>query len=404
LHSGIFTRYPHLAAALIALIVCGIGLAVGITWAHGLEFRYVHALAADLSEQKLQGVALQKAAFSADDLLLLYGSSELVINVPNKASSFFYDYPTGFRVFSVGKAGTTALGILQKLGALGPQIAGRKVAISISPSSYFVDDVDAGYYGGSFSDLQASQIVFSSTLSPELKRDIARRMLEYPKTLDDHWILRFAIARLARNTIPNRLGFLAITPLGKLQNSIALTQDHFESVAHILRSNLTEESPPKRKFRTLKWNEIFKRSEALAKSFRISPKKAPASTIVKGAQGSQDRAFLQTLAHADEWTDCELLLRTLRELKANPLLISMPIHGQDLETSGVSLKARDTYIARLQSLANSYQVPLVYYKKNEDDPTFFVDEDDHLGVAGWVYYNQTLDSFFHDQLPSSPKP
>ena len=82
----------------------------------------------------------------------------------------------------------------------------------------------------------------------------------------------------------------------------------------------------------------------------------------------------------------------------------MPIHGQDLEISGVSLEARDTYITRLQSLANSYQVPLVYYKKNEDDPTFFVDKDDHPAVAGWVYYNQTLDSFFHDQLPSSPKP
>ncbi len=89
MHSGIFTRYPHLAATLIALIVCAIGLAVGITWARGLEFRYIHALAADLSEPKLQGVALQKAACSADDLLLLYGSSELVINVPNKASALF---------------------------------------------------------------------------------------------------------------------------------------------------------------------------------------------------------------------------------------------------------------------------------------------------------------------------
>ena len=389
----------HLTAALAALIVAGAALAAGLAWCQRTEHRYVHELATDFSDAKLQGVALQKAAFAEDDLLLLYGSSELVKEIPNKASEFFYDYPTGFRVFAVGKPGTTALAVLQKLASIGPELRGRKVAVSISPSSYFAEAVDPGYYAGNFSDLQATEIAFSTALSHDLRRDAARRMLEYPKTIEDNWVLHFGLARLARDTIFDRFFYAAILPLGKVLAGINRAQDHVEAALHIVDARIKEDAAQHPGVKKLNWDELFKRSEEIAKAMRAKAKKSPAPALVKRPHGSRDKVFLQTLAHADEWSDCELLLRVLRELGAKPLLLSMPVHGFDLEATGVSAEARHAFLARLTELTAKYRAPLVYYGQHEEDPNFFYDNLDHLGAKGWVYYNQTLDDFFHDRLP-----
>ncbi len=162
-------------ASVIALGVALTGLGATVLWCDRLEAQYIHALAPEFTAEKLQGVALQNQAFAQRDLLVLYGSSELVKEMPNNASQFFQDYPSGFRVFPVGKPGTTSLGILQKVAAVGPGIEGHKVAFSISPGWFFTEIFDPTFYEGNFSELQANELAFSRELSPELKRDVARR-------------------------------------------------------------------------------------------------------------------------------------------------------------------------------------------------------------------------------------
>lgn len=398
MNSGTPARRSHLTASLAAILIVGAALALGLVWCQGIEHRYVHELAGDFSDAKLQGLALQRAAISEDDLLLLYGSSELVKEMPNKASEFFREYPTGFRVFAVGKPGTTALAVMQKLAAIGPELRGRKVAISLSPSSYFAEEVDPGYYAGNFSDLHATEVAFSTALSPGLRRDAARRMLEYPKTLDDNWLLQFVLARVAGDTPLDRALYVAILPLGKLQALIARAQDHFAAAGHIVDSRLREDAVLQPGRKKLNWDDIFKRAEVIAKTMRSTAKKSPAPALVKRPRGSRDKVFLQTLERADEWSDFELALRALQELGARPLILSMPVHGPELEAMGVSAGARHAYLARLRDLTARYRVPLVYYGQGEEDPNFFYDSLDHLGAKGWIYYNQTLDDFFHDRL------
>ena len=53
------------------------------------ENRYIHSFADEFGDLKLQGVALQKAAFTQSDLLVIYGSSELLSSVHGKAGDFF---------------------------------------------------------------------------------------------------------------------------------------------------------------------------------------------------------------------------------------------------------------------------------------------------------------------------
>src|ERR1700751_1604340 len=152
---------PHLISALVAFTVVVAILCGGSLLAIQLERKTVHWIAPRDFFIKNQGLAFERAAARRPDILLLYGSSELVDPIPNRAFDFFSSAPTGFQVCPVGKAGTTSLIILQKLAALGPDLRGRKVVISVSPSSFFASSVRPEAYAANFSLPAANAIIFS---------------------------------------------------------------------------------------------------------------------------------------------------------------------------------------------------------------------------------------------------
>jgi D-alanine transfer protein len=393
------TKTSNLAAASIALgAVAFILLAAAVAGAY-FERRYVHVLAPVLFLQKTQGLELQKVAFAQPDLLPLYGSSELVVSAANKATDFFQTYPSGFGVFSVGKPGSASLILLQKLAAMGSDLRGKKVAISISPTYFFRQDVPAAYYNGNFSLLQAGEIIYSPHLSFDLKRDVARRMLRYPKTLEKSALLAFTLRRLASGSLMNRVLYYGTVPLGLLENGILRIQDHCETLLYILKRVWRLPVAVTRSLRTVNWDELMADATAQARKHNnsdtgsVGPEKGP-EMFVAGEQ------------NAHEWIDFELLLRGLNELGARPLVLSMPIDGKYFDRFGVGRPYRDLYYKRIRGLAEVHHIPLLAFEEHDLDEDFLVAHRDHLTDKGWLYFDKALDDFFHGQLvlPSDHTP
>src|ERR1700758_4481940 len=125
---------PHLFAT---VIVCG--LVAGVLFGARMvavhrEHATVVSSAPELFPLKNQGLAFQRAAACAPNVLPLYASSELTaLKVPERANIFFRAAPTGFQVSPVGAAGMGPLNILQRVGALGSDLRGKRLAISLSP-------------------------------------------------------------------------------------------------------------------------------------------------------------------------------------------------------------------------------------------------------------------------------
>jgi D-alanine transfer protein len=336
-------------------------------------------------------------------LLVLYGSSELAKEMPNNATQFFQDYQTGFRVFPVGQPGTTSLAVLQKVAAVGRDISGRKVAFSISPG-WFFGAFDPKWYEGNFSHLQAYELAFSDDLSSDLKHDIARRMLAYPKTLENQWLLQFALERLAGGTMWDRLVYNAIRPLGMLQNMVGRTQDHFEAALHILDERQKLDTPVRRGAQAIHWNALVKRAAQFAvNNTALKAKRSEVQAKRKGfaashvTEAAQTQNFVKLVKNAGEWTDLELLLRVFGELGAQPLLLSMPVEDIRLKVYGVSPEARAAYLRKLDEMAARYDVAMLDFREHEKDPAFLVDFLDHLSPQGWLYYNKALDDFYHER-------
>ena len=375
---------PHLSSALIACALTAAILWGGRLLAVYLEERTIHSTAPRDFFIKNQGLAFERAAARAPDILLLYGSSELIDPIPDRASDFFRREPTGFEVCPIGKAGTTSLIVLQKLGALGSALHGRKVAISLSPSSFLTPALRPDFYAGNFSLPAASGTLFGNALDLNLKAKIAKRMLQFPDTLGKDGLLRLAANRLASGRPLDRVVLMTMWPLGKLQNVLLDLQDHFEALVYILGGG----KPVPNWLRPLSSHGVH-----LHKGSAGNGLEAMTTGSVDTIHPAKDAEFRTRVATASEWTDLELLFRTLTELRARPLILSMPIDAYI--APGVSRRAHEAYYDRMRELTRRYHFPLVEFEDHDPDPTFLIARREHPTPKGWMYYNRALDNFFH---------
>ncbi|HXX42649.1 MAG TPA: D-alanyl-lipoteichoic acid biosynthesis protein DltD [Chthoniobacterales bacterium] len=373
---------PHLFSAIIACAIPIVILGGGALAANYLERKTIHQTAPKDFFIKNQGLAFQRAAAHTPDVLLFYGSSELIDPIPNRASDFFSSEPSGFQVCPVGKAGTTSLIILQKVGALGGDLRGRKIAISLSPSSFSTPAVSPHAYAANFSLGAASGLLFGSALNSNLKADIAKRMLNFPDTLRKSALLELAAKCIASNHPRDRIVLAVLWPLGRLQNAVFDLQDHFEALVYILGNRNNMLLPEARSAHPRKTPSNNAAAAASTESF--SP-----------AGSGPDAAFRERIATAKEWTDLELLFRTLTDLNAHPFILSMPVDTAYHWGRGVSRNARQLYYDKLRELAGQYRFPVIDFDDHDTDSDFLIARKEHPSPQGWMYYNRALNDFFH---------
>jgi D-alanine transfer protein len=390
---------PHLFSGLIACCLAAAVLVGTEMAAVHLEQATILSTAPELFSLKNQGLAFQRAAARAANVLPLYGSSELTaVRVPERANIFFRAAPTGFQVSPVGRGGANSLIMLQKIAALGSDLRGKKVAISLSPGwlltpgSWWLE-----WYRGNFSLMAASEMTFGTALDFELKRDIASRMLKFPSTLRSRPFLEFALKLLASDRCLDRVLFCVIWPVGKAQTAVLELQDHLAAFNYI---RLKIKPAPSQRLETLDWPKL------IASAGRTKATDADKVTIASNlkedaSRGRRDVTFRNDMNASPGWINLELLLRTLASVHAQPLVLSMPIPGDFFDQKGVSRSAREDYYAKLRTLVKSYHFPLVEFKGHDEDPAFLYLHKSHLTAKGWIYYDRALDDFYHGRLPRS---
>ena len=389
---------PHLFSGLIASGLAAVVLFAGQTVTFHLEHTTVPSTAPELFPLKNQGLAFQRAAVRAPNVLPFFGTSELITpSIPERASLFFRSAPTGFQVSPVGGAGANLLVMLQKVGALGADLRGKKVVISLSPGWFLKVKSGQKGYEANFSPMAASKMIFGTRLNFELKREIASRMLKSPSTLEGRPLLRFALRRLASGGWFDRIVFCALWPAGKLQTLLLALQDHFAALNYIQDQI---KPAPRPHPQILDWSRLIGKASETESHDAGTVKKA-SSFEAPGVWESRDAAFRSNMNASPGWKDLELLLRILARVHARALILSMPISGNFYDDAGISRWAREDYYTKLRALVQRYHFPLVEFKGHDEDPAFLIRHESHLTAKGWMYYNRALDDFFHGRMPRS---
>ena len=388
----------HLFAGLIALGLAGAVLFGGASVVVHLERATISSTAPDVFSLKNQGLAFQRAAAHSGNVLPIYGSSELLVPpVPEKGNNFFRTAPSGFQVSPVGGGGANTLVMLQKVGALGSDLRGKKVAISLSPGWFLAPKPTWNGYKGNFSPMAANELIFGTALGFELKRDIALRMLQCPSTLENRPLLEFVLKLLSSGRWLDRALFCVLWPVGKVEVSLLELEDHLAAFNYV-RHGIKPAPPAVPEI--LDWPKLIARVETTKSTDPPNASKS-SGLNVQITPGARDVGFRNGVDVSPSWIDLELLLRTLASIHAQPLLLSMPIAGQFYDHAGVSRSAREDYYGKLRAMVQRYHFALVEFEEHDEDPAFLLRHQSHLTAKGWMYYDRALDDFFHGRAPRS---
>jgi D-alanine transfer protein len=399
---------PHVVAAVSAAALFVLGLAAFSWYAERVVDRHIYQLAGSRYAQKDLGLVVQQAALRHTDLLPFFGTSEIDRLSRYHARDLFADAPTGFSVLTVARPGTPIFETMLNLGALGRTLRGRKVVISLSPPMFLFPD---GFlldqrWAANFSPVHTLTMLLDSALSPPLKQQLAQRLVERPNLLARNRVLEVVVRAAADGSATARLLHYALLPLAHLQRQLLLAQDRILVFGHIMK--MVPDRAPARSpgARPLDWPALVAdataefQARASANPFGVDDDWWSRLHTWAEAQRNTltDDEFLRIMARSATWLDFEQLLRVLRELDAQALILSMPFYAPYMAHQGVSPAAYRQYYTRVQALADQYGVRTVIFDDHESDRFFFHDLWSHLSPRGWVYFDQALDAFYHDTL------
>jgi len=403
---------PHIFAAALALVVSLTGAFAFSIYANHFEQKYVHAVAGIDHADINGGSALERVALQQNDLLLIYGASELaLLDTPYQANRFFSTYPTGFMVFNDATLGGSSLTIAQKFAGLGEDLRGKRVILALGPAIMTMapaGEVNIRHYTGNFSTLNALEIIYSRQLSMETRRIAAARMLDFPETLQDQPFIKFALEHLAGNTPLDNFLYYLSWPLGRLQISVGRVQDHYATFNFIRHNLSAQEVQIHRQPRAIDWaglvpiaeKEQIKNTDTNTFGIDNSQWHKIQELFAKPhIPGSKDADFIYDVEHAREWQDLDITLRTIQELGANVVILSVPMNVPLWEYQGVSERAQNTYYIKLHEVVAPYNLPIIDLHEYGTMPYFSMDLASHTSRKGWIYVDQTLDAIFHGLLP-----
>ena len=398
----------HILPALTVLIIL-ISAAIYFDFrATAFENNYGIILAQQLLPESPISSVVQQSAFRQQNVLPVYGSSEIYITITPYRAFYFFDYhPTGFEVFDIARKATTSLIMAQDLASVGAMIKGKKVVISFTPSMFTSQQVASDAYANNFSRIYADGLIFNPNLSMKVRREAAARMSAYPDTLKTDPLLDFAVNNLAVNSPLNDTLYTVIFPLGQIDNYILRLQDHYS----IWAANQAQQSKPKRVKPAqgkINWDAEIANAQALQiQTTTTNPYGIDDDVWINHphmggfelrAPGSQDAIYLSSLQNSKEWEDFDILLQVLQELGAKPLILSRPINGAVYTAAGISSKVQPVFYDLLQKAVQPYKFPVVDFREHTNDLYFSVDFASHTSGKGWLFVDQVLDAFYHDRL------
>ena len=365
---------------------------------------------------KLTGDVLEKAALQRENMLVIYGSSELDHAAENRPDTFFRERPTGFTAFPIGRAGDTCLMMLVKLAAAGKAARGKKVVVMLSPS-WFLRNADAGAVEANLRPLQLGLWVFGDELNHPLEQDIARRLLAYPGTLEREPLLGSAVAAQVQDSWEDRMRLSWLKPLGWTQNFLLKRLEFIDLLRDLPTRGPKQQRrqtaahagalpPPKSQpdwERLAVQAEAYDRAQGDASPFSVgTPERMDKGAgFVEtaggdGASREKDADFQRKLAQSDEWTDLGLLLRVLHAVGAQALVISQPFNGRYRDPGGSTPAGRRVYYDTLDKAVRAAGFEVRDFSEWEEDRTFFNDAG-HPSAKAWIYYNRAMDKFYHEK-------
>jgi poly-D-alanine transfer protein DltD len=276
------------------------------------------------------------------------------------------------------------------------------VVVSFTPKQFYVAQQERNYTG-LFSDLHANELLFNDALTLTIKQRVASRMINYPKSLAKDPTLGFIAAHMQYGKASAPYEYYLMYPYSKLRTTIKQLQDEARTLTYMDSKKPHPINTTPGKYANTSQAELLRLAEAEDRNQSSSndiglynrfASKHP-DDLVQKPIGSGDKGFLDVLNSSKEYSDFKLMLDILKQLGAQPMLLSRPIKEQLYTRMGVSVPTQEKYYAKMTKLITPYNFDYEDFHQYDTNSYFGADIAPHTGATGWVYVNQELDRFYH---------
>jgi len=331
------------------------------------------------SGAKSSSVAFNTSA-DADDSLLLFGSSELstpASSVPQVPTAVFGQGNYGVDLTYVGEAYDQSLWHSMAAGAYAGSVDNKKCAIIVSPGWFEDGGVDNTTFGLRFSYGLYRAFCDNPDISDASKAYLVKRLHEQGI---DEMTINAGLRTMPQDYLNDAV--LATMDDLKVRNELRSVRK-----GGLDQSQRGDEEP-------LSFDEL--RAQALADAQAASTNNdwgIDDSFYSNNIAGNEDRLTNlhadETYSHTPEFNDFNFLLKVMREVGFEPLVIISPIHGDFYDMEGVTASVRHTLYRRIAEICDEHGVACADLTSHEYEK-YFLHDIVHFGGPGWVAVEEAI--------------
>lgn len=330
------------------------------------------------------------------ETIVVLGSSELFSNDEIAYPPYLYNYGySNYNSILMGRGYMQSIHHAMSIGALSNNIKNNKVVLIISPQWFTEAHLSSDIYSSRFSEANYIEFLKNKNISKENKMKVAER-LESLLTSDPtelKKINKYEDIYLYHNDV-NPINFLKIKIYDgfiNLKNNYNLTKE-FKNINNSINYNNYVDA------NEINYNKLLEKAESIAKiqcttnEFGISDNYF--NTYVKdNLESRKNSEQNSSYVKSKEYDDLQLFLDICKDLKIEPLLISVPVNGRWYDYTGFSKEDRNQYYQNIRDIASKNNVELADFSDKEYE-LYFLKDIMHLGWKGWVYLDEAIYNFY----------
>jgi D-alanine transfer protein len=398
--------FRRISPSLVALLLCVLTILYGGTasqWIVEKVFfkpQTLETLAAAQKPEVFQGTAIQKIALKREESFPVYGSSEFSSWSIFHPSTFFSGGPTGFYPFLIGRGGHQDFIHALNIAAQDDTLKGKKVAIVLSPQWFTPEGLSTGYFNGNFSPLHTYKFLFNPNLTPETKKQIAKRLLDYEKSFENYPTLVNLLKTYGQEDREAKLTYYLNLPVARVELTALEIKDSLKSILYLRELNQKVAEKPSAPLYSRQldtWENNFKsatqQGQAAVTNNSFGILDDYYNTYIKESVGSLRYSSAGAKTYpSPEYGDLGLLLKVLKEQEVQPLFIIIPVNGSWYDYTGFPRNERTGYYTRVKQMIQQEGFAVADFS-NKEYEKYFLKDIMHVGWKGWVYVNQSLVEF-----------
>lgn len=385
-------------------IVAAVGISLGAVKL-GVRLsmpEYPRSLGNEPDPQKITGLYLQTAAAEQENILPIYGSSELkTSDICTHPANFFAGERAGFQVDLIGRGSCQSLVHAMAIGASGDSLRGKKVVLITAPQSYVEEGIAADLFMGNFSEQQILALLQDETIPDSCRRYVASRVqsLIASYNAEQHTSLQTATAAgLMSRAVADDSDWQAavLRPYAAISEWLLDLKDMVDS-AHVMRAAKTTAQPAAV---GIDWeaemqSALEQAAQMVTNNTFYMQDSYYDTYIGTRLERQENKDAGLSYSTSPEYDDLRCLLEICRSKELDVLFVHVPMNGSWSDYTGFSVEKRTEYYENVRNIVAEYEnVQLLDLTGGEYEPYFLCDTM-HLGWKGWLEVDRALVAFWN---------